>query len=904
MDNASSFKEKSLLSVDRRSRRDQDYLFDVATDLLVVGNFDGYFIQVNKAWETILGWTQEEITSAPWIDFVHPEDIEKTLAIGNEWAEGKALLTFKNRYRCKDGSYRWLSWKTQPVVELKRIYCAATDITERKQTEVALHESEKQFRTMADNAPAMLWVTDPNGNCNFLSKSWYEFTGQTNEESRGLGWTKAVHPDEQKKAADLFMEASLERKFFNLEYRLRRYDGTYRWAIDAGQPYFSETGEFLGFIGSVIDIHERKEVEEDLQQSEGRFRAAVQAVNGILWTNSAVGEMIGEQPGWAELTGQSFAEYQGFGWTDAVHPDDAKSTINAWNEAVAERKTFEHEHRVKRRDGVWRVFSIRAIPAIDEAGNITEWVGVHTDITEQRLSEEALRASHLQFRQMADSINQMIWVTQPDGYHEYYNKRWYEYTGVPEGSTDGEAWKGMLHPDDEERTLTRWKHSLQTGEPYEIEYRLRRADGVYRWALGRAECVRNKKGKIIKWYGTCTEIQELVEAKERAEAANISKSDFLANMSHEIRTPMNAVIGLSNILATSSPLTSRQNDFIRTLQLSANSLLGLINDLLDIAKIEAHSIELEHLRFSVVKIVQETISMMKMRASEKGLTFNVQQDCECIEQRMVLGDPTRVRQILLNLCSNAVKFTEKGGISVQISCVPIPNEPKEIVKISVIDSGIGIPSDKIGDIFQKFTQADSSMNRKYGGTGLGLAITKTLTEIMGGTIELESEMGVGSTFTVCIPLEITIDRNTHIADIIESNVVAPNTNCNSHILLVEDYAPNILVATTFLESFGYVVDVAVNGTEAVEKVKKNDYVAVLMDVQMHGMNGFDATQMIRADEKQTGKSRTHIIGMTAHALVGDRERCISAGMDDYISKPFNPDVLERMLSLIEPKASV
>ena len=312
---------------------------------------------------------------------------------------------------------------------------------------------------------------------------------------------------------------------------------------------------------------------------------------------------------------------------------------------------------------------------------------------------------------------------------------------------DGEEWRGMIHEDDQERTSVRWQQSLETGEPYEIEYRLRRADGVYRWALGRAECVRNEKGKIIKWYGTCTEIQDLIEAKEKAEAANISKSDFLANMSHEIRTPMNAVVGLSNILAKSSPLTPKQTDFIKTLQLSANSLLGLINDLLDIAKIEAHSVELEHVPFSVVKIVQETVSMMNVRALEKGLTFNVQQDYACIEKRVVLGDPTRLRQILLNLCSNAIKFTENGGISIQISCAPVPNEPKELVKIAVTDSGIGIPSDKIGDIFQKFTQADSSMNRKYGGTGLGLAITKTLTEIMGGTIELESEMGVGSTFT-------------------------------------------------------------------------------------------------------------------------------------------------------------
>ena len=398
--------------------------------------------------------------------------------------------------------------------------------------------------------------------------------------------------------------------------------------------------------------------------------------------------------------------------------------------------------------------------------------------------------------------------------------------------------------------------------------------------------------------------EQLIQARNDAETANLAKSEFLANMSHEIRTPMNAVIGLSTILAKSAGLSPKQKEFIHTLQLSADSLLGLINDLLDIAKIETRNVELEHIPFSVVQIVQETISMINIRAKEKGLSFNVVQECACIEQRMSLGDPTRLRQILLNLCSNAIKFTETGGISIHVSCTAIPDKPDhELIKLAVKDTGIGIPADKIGDIFQKFTQADSSINRKYGGTGLGLAITKTLAEIMGGTIELESELGKGSTFTVSIPLEITAQANMHIRQNADPAVATTYTKHTNRILLVEDYAPNILVATTFLETFGYTVDVAENALSAIEKIKHTDYAIVLMDVQMPGMNGFEATQQVRAYERQTGKARVHIIGMTAHALVGDRERCIAAGMDDYISKPFNPDILQEMLQACDSTVS-
>ena len=384
-------------------------------------------------------------------------------------------------------------------------------------------------------------------------------------------------------------------------------------------------------------------------------------------------------------------------------------------------------------------------------------------------------------------------------------------------------------------------------------------------------------------------------ALEKAEAASSAKTEFLANMSHEIRTPMNAIIGLSYILA-GEKLTPRQSEFVNTLQMSAESLLDLINDLLDISKIEARTVELEEIPFDLLSVIEDVISMMNVKASEKNLVFSV--DAECLKNRTYLGDPTRIRQIILNLCSNAIKFTEIGGVCIEVACEKTHDSLQEIAVISVKDTGIGIETSQIASIFEKFIQADTSINRRYGGTGLGLAITKSLVTLMGGDINVESLPGSGSTFIVRLPLKLSAPP----VDIPECNPeMSPDIlrpELKKKVLLVEDYAPNVLVAGTFIEEFGYDWDSAKTGGEAVEKVKAGGFSAVLMDVQMFGMNGLEATQKIREHEASHKLKRIPIIGMTAHALAGDRERCLKAGMDDYISKPFDPDELQEKLALM------
>ena len=387
----------------------------------------------------------------------------------------------------------------------------------------------------------------------------------------------------------------------------------------------------------------------------------------------------------------------------------------------------------------------------------------------------------------------------------------------------------------------------------------------------------------------------LESEKISAQQANLAKSEFLANMSHEIRTPMNAVIGLSNLLSMSKPLTEKQKSFIDTLQTSADSLLSLINDLLDISKIEARSIELEELSFNMDEIIQQVISISAVKAKDKNLKLVVKDDC--VKGKFYVGDPTRLRQIILNLVSNAVKFTEQGRITLEANCLESSKEGYEALVVKVIDTGIGIPSSKLESIFKKFEQADNSINRKFGGTGLGLAITKSLVEVMGGSVYVESQFGVGSTFTV--KLDMKLGDNQSIPDDSSETRVSQSERVIFHekkILLVDDHQPNIMVAGLYLTEFGYRYDIATTGQQAFDYAQNNDYLAILMDVQMHGMNGFEATKLIRDYEKLQNKKSAFIIGLTAHALAGDRERCISAGMDEYMSKPLDPELMNKLIS--------
>ncbi len=425
---------------------------------------------------------------------------------------------------------------------------------------------------------------------------------------------------------------------------------------------------------------------------------------------------------------------------------------------------------------------------------------------------------------------------------------------------------------------------------FSMEFRFRHKDGHYIWVNSKAGLVKNLKGDPIRMIGTHRDITNqkniegnLIETIEEVEQQSDAKSSFLAHMSHEIRTPLTAITGIAEILQKQSDsFSEKQQKLIRTLSTSSQSLKDLINDILDFSKIEKGDIEIDNNYFSLTTLVAEIISMMSVQANEKNITFTVVDDD--IQNLEYLGDKTRLRQILVNLVGNAIKFTEAGQVTVLIE------KHNEKLDFIIQDTGIGIPKDSLNFIFEEFQQANQSISKQYGGTGLGLPISKKLAELMGGDITVSSKENIGSTFTLTLPIVgqykevITNDTNTNIKITDRLLSVIRGEQC---VLIVDDYDGNIVILTFLMDEIGLQYDVANNGEEAIEKWKSKHYDLVLMDVQMPVMDGLTAAKIIRNYEIENNFQPTPIIGLTAHALVEDKQKCIDAGMTDYLSKPID-----------------
>jgi PAS domain S-box-containing protein len=551
----------------------------------------------------------------------------------------------------------------------------------------------------------------------------------------------------------------------------------------------------FGTIAMFTDITKRKHTEAALRESEQRYRSLVEATSQIVWTTKPDGQVI-DMPDWRAYTGQSQEEVQGWGWLEALHREDRERTARVWTQAVETRSIYDTEYRVRGADGNYRYFSARGVPVLTEAGSIREWVGVCSDITDRKQQEEALqkneaiakaRAKELEillkerkkaeaerdrtallFRTLADTMPQMVWITRADGYHEYFNQRWYDYTGTTLEQTQGEGWQNILHAEDLQRTLEIWHNSLDTGTKYEIEYRLRRAaDGEYRWHLGRALPLRDREGQIVRWFGSCTDIhdqklaiEERAQALEREKAARLElekaarlKDDFLAIVSHELRSPLNPILGWSKLLLSYNLDSTKMAQGLEIIERNAKLQANLIEDLLDISRILRGKLRLNNLPVDLVSIINQALETVHLSAEAKSIQIQ-SQFADNIGK--VLGDPNRLQQVVWNLLANAVKFTpEEGQIAVCLQKVD------NFAQIQVSDTGQGISADFLPHVFERFRQGDEIMTRKFGGLGLGLAIVRHLVELHGGTIEVMSPgEGLGTTFTVMLPLMKTDVQNS------------------------------------------------------------------------------------------------------------------------------------------------
>ncbi|CAN5196668.1 hypothetical protein BH11PSE2_BH11PSE2_09480 [soil metagenome] len=462
-----------------------------------------------------------------------------------------------------------------------------------------------------------------------------------------------------------------------------------------------------------------------------------------------------------------------------------------------------------------------------------------------------------------------------------------------------DVWQ-TLHPDDVEQAQAAWMRHRKEGVPYRTEYRVNRKDGADVWVSSTAELIRDADRKPLRLIGALQNINErkavevaMAEAKAAAEAANVAKSAFLATMSHEIRTPLNGVLGMAQAMACDA-LGEMQRARLDVIRQSGESLLAILNDILDLSKIEAGKLDLEEIEFDLADIARGAHAAFTTLANKGGLSFALEVD---EAKGVYLGDPTRLRQILYNLISNALKFTEQGEIRVKASY------DEAGLTLVVVDSGIGMTPEVQASLFAKFVQADASTTRRFGGTGLGLAICRELAELMGGSICVESELGVGSTFKVVLPLPRVGEGRDQSLEVVSVEPNAPAETLSLRVLAAEDNSVNQLVLKTLLHQVGIDPIIVENGALCVEAWESGAFDVVLMDVQMPVMDGLYATRAIRAREAARGLARTPIIALTANAMSHQLAEYRAVGMDGHVTKPISAaklfEALEQALSMRE-----
>lgn len=537
-------------------------------------------------------------------------------------------------------------------------------------------------------------------------------------------------------------------------------------------------------------------------------------------------------------------------------------------------------------------FIIQALYEFD--GSISGLLTVVLDVTSQvearhsvEQQQKKVQESEARFRQLADSMPQIVWTARPDGILNYTNRRWTQYSG----SDDPEAWINFVHPEDLKRVEEEWMHSVRTGLAYEIEFRLHRKDGTYRWHLVRAVQIFDSIGRVSNWFGTCTDIQDQKEvqvevsiAKAAAEMANSAKTAFLANMSHEIRTPLAAILGFTDLLNTSN-LQAEEKKYLDVIIRNSHMLTRVIDDILDISKIEAGKLDIEKIAFSPTRVLNEVVDLFQEKASGKGISVQLSIDSSVPSE--LISDPSRLRQILINIIGNAVKFTSKGRVDVTASAQTISSD-QLCLSIQVKDTGVGLDSEQAKKLFQPFTQAETASNRKFGGTGLGLVISKKLAQALGGQLQLlQCAPNQGCTFEISIQTK-RVTAVQGLQKTIETAKTPQKKNRlrGLRILGVDDSVDNRALLQHFLKREAADYDEAESGEMALSKINGGDFDVILMDIQMPGIDGYEAVRILR----QQGYKKP-IIALTAHAMAEERRRTLESGFDDHVTKPIDANIL-------------
>jgi len=822
-----------------------------------------------------LGYTREEFKELTINDYEYVEDeaatrqhIEKILAEG--------FHEFRTVHKRKSGELREVIVTANIIVlnNQKLIHSYFRDVTE-------VVRMQEEFQTYIEQAPYGILVADTNGTYLEVNKKAIEILGYTKAEFLKLSLHEIVG-DEHKALVDDFQKRLLEKGHLSEEVQLLRKD---KRLIDIKITAVKMTNEKL--IAFLEDITLEKAMQRKLKASEERLHLAMDAAEHGFWdwdldNNEAYMSpryftMLGYTPGELPMSFET--------WKNLLHPADQGKIVEKIKGKIENGIPFAEEFRLKTKTGNWQwVLGRGKSFSVDEKGIPHRAVGTHTDITERKRIEKELRKNEERYRGLIESQKDLIVRVNPENEFTYVNDAYLETFGKTRNEIIGKSFMPLIHEDDVEHTMEAFKKIEEPPYRVYLEQRAMTVNG-WRWLAWEDYAIKNEAGEIIEIQGVGRDITDLKLAQFAAEAANQAKSEFLANMSHEIRTPLNAVIGFSDLLEDYIEVKTGEK-YLEGIKTAGENLLDLINDILDLSKIEAGKFNLEYQMTDLKDILNDLFSIFYHQGEEKNLELSFKVD-ENIPP-VIYTDKTRIRQILLNLIGNAIKFTDTGSVKVRISANKMNKKISQLI-FEVKDTGIGIKPEQQEKIFEAFEQQDGQSTRRYGGTGLGLAISKRLAEMMNGSLTLESTIGEGSTFTLTLK-DVAYDEkfvnNKNVEEISNGFTFEP-----ANILLVDDSKTNLEVLKGWLNQYDNLkVFEAYNGLEAIAIVNENKVDLIIMDVLMPEMDGFETSELILKRQPNLP-----IIAFTATSK-NQLETDLAGHFVDYILKPVRKTGFIRIVS--------
>lgn len=756
------------------------------------------------------------------------------------------------------------------------------------------------------------------------------------EKGEAENFFDLVHPEDKEGVEDAIEAAIRGEAPCNIEFRLAAPDGRTLWVEAMAELRYGSDGEPSHLIGVTVDITERRATEEALRESEARHRFMVRLDDAVRLLTApdhivaTFAELLGEFLGADRC---AYAEVE----TDEDHfvitgnytRGDTVSIVGRFSMSQFGAETLrlmranesyvvydsETDERISPEDlAAYHQTQIRAVICmpLHKAGRFVAAMAVHQraprrwtpdelqlvsavvnrcwESIERGRVEVALREREEQLRVLAATVPQLVWMANPDGFIFWYNQRWYDYTGTTPEQMEGWGWQSVHDPEALPRVLKRWRASIDSGEPFEMEFPLRGADGVFRWFLTRVTPLRDSHGRVTRWFGTNTDVDEIRRARAQAEAANRMKDEFLATVSHELRTPLNAILGWARMVRAGALNEETARRAIETIERNAKAQAQLIEDLLDVSRIISGKLRLDIHPIDVSPVIEAATDAVRPAAEAKGVKLQAALDPNA---GPVAGDPGRFQQVVWNLLSNAVKFTPRGG-RVQVRLERINSH----VEIVVSDTGQGIAREFLPHLFDRFSQADGSTTRQHGGLGLGLAIVRHLVELHGGSVHAASPgIGLGATFTVRLPLSITHraeDREERVHPKIEGRSPAelecPPALNGERILLVDDEHDTLALLTAILEQCGAEVNAVTSAKQGLEESRTWRPGLIISDIGMPDEDGYSFIRNVRQFEQDQG-GWTPAIALTAYARSADRIRALRAGYQTHLSKPVDPSEL-------------